>query len=68
MCTVSEAKAENRCLQTKHVREVSFIINEAGKVYKPLIEFVYLGVAVSADKKISVAISWRLQRDWAYFQ
>ena len=39
--TVSEAKTEIVCLQTKGGEKVSFTINAAGQVYKQKIEFVY---------------------------
>ena len=39
--TVSEAKTEILCLQTKGGKKVSLTINAAGQVYKQKIEFVY---------------------------
>ena len=41
--TVSEAKTDIMCRQTKGGGKVSFTINAAGQVYKQAIEFVYLG-------------------------
>ena len=40
--TISEAKTEIMCLQTKDGGEVLFAFNAAGQVYKETIEFVYL--------------------------
>ena len=61
--TVSEAKTEIMCLQTKGGGKLSFTINAAGQVYKQTIDFVYLG-----DRELSIEISRRLQRAWACFQ
>ena len=66
--TVSEAKTEIMCLETKRGGKVSFTINAAGQVYKQTIEFVYLGRAITADRDLSIEIKRRLQRAWACFQ
>ena len=66
--TVSEAKPESMCLQTKGGGKVSFTINAAGQVYKQTIEFAYLGGAITADRDLSIEITRRLQRAWAWFQ
>ena len=65
--TVSEAKTEIMCLQTKGGEKVSLTINAAGQVYKRTIEFVYLGGAITTDRDLSIKITRRLQRAWAYF-
>ena len=41
--TVSEAKTEIMCLQTKGGGHVPFTVTAAGQVYKQTVEFVYLG-------------------------
>ena len=51
--TVSEAKTETMCLETKGAGKVSFTINAAGQVYKQTIEFVYLGGAITADRDLT---------------
>ena len=66
--TVSEAKTDILCLQTKGGGKVSFTIIAAGQVYKQTVEFVYLGGAITADRDLSIEITWRLQRAWACFQ
>ena len=66
--TVSEAKTEKMCVETKDGRKVSFTINAAGQVYKQTIEFVYWGGAITADRDLSIEITRRLQRAWACFQ
>ena len=66
--TVSEAKTEIMCLQTKDGGKVSFTINAAGQAYKQTIEFVHLGGAITADRDLSIEITRRLQRAWACFQ
>ena len=66
--TVSEAKSEIMCLETKGGEKVSFTINAAGQAYKQTIEFVYLGGAITADRDLSIEITRRLQRAWACFQ
>ena len=66
--TVSEAKTEIMCLQTKGGGNVSFTINAAGQVYKQTIEFVHLGGAITADRDLNIEITRRLQRAWACFQ
>ena len=53
---------------TKGGGKVSFTINAAGKVYKQTIEFVYLGGAITADRKLSIEITRRLQRAWVCSQ
>ena len=63
---VSEAKTDIMCLQTEGGGKVSFTINAAGHVYKQTIEFVYLSEAITVDRDLSIEISWRLQRAWAY--
>ena len=55
--TVSEAKAEIMCLQSKGGGKVSVTIKSAGQVYKQTIEFVYLGVAITADRDLSIEIT-----------
>ena len=45
--TVSEAKTEIMCLQTKGGGHLSFTISAAGQVYKQMVEFAYLGGALS---------------------
>ena len=47
--TVSEAKTEIVCLQTKGGRHVPFTVTATGQVYKQTVKFVYLGGAISAD-------------------
>ena len=49
--TVSQAKTDILCLQTKGGEKVSFTINAAGQVYKQTIEFVHLGGTITADKR-----------------
>ena len=66
--TVFEAKTGIICLQTKYGEKVSFAINAAGQVYKQTIEFVYSGGAISANRDLSVEVTRRLQRAWAFFQ
>ena len=66
--TVSEARTDIMCLQTKGGGKVSFTINAAGQVYKQTIESVYLGGAITADRDLSIEITRRLQRAWACFQ
>ena len=66
--TVSEAKTDIMCLETKGGRKVSFTTNAAGQLYKQAIEFVYLGGAITADRDLSIEITRRLQRAWACFQ
>ena len=66
--TVSEAKTEIMCLQTKGGGKVSFTINAAGLVYKQTIKFIYLGAAITTDGDLSIEITRRLQRAWACFQ
>ena len=66
--TVSEAKTEIMCLQTKDGGNVPFTVTAAGQVYKQTLEFVYLGGAISADwTRRSVEVTRRLQRAWACF-
>ena len=66
--TVSKAKTEIMCLETKGGGKVSFATNAAGQVYKQTIEFVYLGGAITANRDLSIGITRRLQRAWACFQ
>ena len=66
--TVSEAKTEIMCLETKGGGKVFFTINAASQVYKQTIEFVYLGGAITADRDLSIEITRRVQRSWACFQ
>ena len=66
--TVSDAKAEILCLETKGGGKVSFTTNAVGQVYKHTIEFVYLGRATTADRDLSIEMKRRLQRAWACFQ
>ena len=47
--TVSEAKTEVMCLQTKGGGHVPFTVTAAGQVHKQTVEFVYLGGVISAD-------------------
>ena len=68
MTTVSDGKTDIMCLQTDYGGEVSFTITAAGQVYRRTINFVYLSGAISADRKLSVEITRRLQRAWACFQ
>ena len=63
--TVSEAKTEIMCMQTKGGGKVSFSTNAAGQVYKHAIEFANLGEAITADRDLSIEIPRRLQRAWA---
>ena len=66
--TVSEAKTEIMCLQTKGGGHVPFTVTAAGQVYKQTVEFVYLGGAISADWDLrSVEVTRRIQRAWACF-
>ena len=57
--TVSEAKTEITCLQTKGGGKVSFTI----KCSRPgiqTIEFVYMGGAITADRELSIEITRHL--------
>ena len=66
--TVSEAKTEIVCLQTKGGGHVPFTVTAVGQVYKQTVEFVYLGGAFSADWDLrSVEVTRRIQRAWACF-
>ena len=58
--TVFEAKTEMMCLETKGRGKVPFAINAAGQVNKQIIEFVYLGGAITADRDLSIEITRRL--------
>ena len=49
LLTVSEAKTEIMCLQTKCGGHVPFTVTAVGQVYKQAFEFAYLGGAISAD-------------------
>ena len=53
--------AETMCLQAKDGGKVSCTVAAAGRVYKHTIEFVHLGEANSARRKLSVERSRRLQ-------
>ena len=66
--TVSEAKTEIMCLETKSGGKLSFTVNAAGQVYKQTIQFVYFGGAIAADRDRSIEMTRRLQRAWACFQ
>ena len=66
--TASEAITEITCLETKVGGKVSFTINAAGQVHKQIIEFVYLGGDITADRDLSIKIPWHLQRAWACLQ
>ena len=66
--TVSEAKTDTMCLESKCGGKVSFSINAAGQVYQQKIEFVCLGGAITADRDLSIEKTRRLQRAWACFQ
>ena len=52
--TVSEAKTEGMCLQTKGGEKVSCTINAAGQIYKQTIKFVYLGMTITADRDLGM--------------
>ena len=66
--TVSEAKTEIMCLQTKGGRKVSFTVNAAGQVYKQTMRFVCLGGAITADRELCIETKRGLGRAWACFQ
>ena len=66
--TISDAKTEIMCRQTKGGGKVSFTPNAAGKVYKQTIERLYLGGAITADIGLSIEITRRVQRAWVCFQ
>ena len=66
--TVSDAKTEIICRQTKGGGHVPFTVTAAGQVYKQTVEFVYLGGVISADWDLkSVEVTSRIQRAWACF-
>ena len=66
--TASEARTEIICLRTKDGRHVPFTVTAAGQVYKQMVEFVYLGGAISADWDLrSFEVTRRIQRAWACF-
>ena len=66
--TVSEAKTEIMCPQTKGGGHVPFTVSAAGLVYKQTVELVYLGGAISADWDLrSVEVTRRVQRAWVCF-
>ena len=47
---------------------VPFTVTAAGQVYKQMVDFVYLGGAISADWDLrSVGAKRRIQRAWACF-
>ena len=66
--TVSEAKTELMRLQTTGGGKMSFTINATGQAYKQTIEFVCLGGAISADRKLSIVVTRRLLRARACFR
>ena len=66
--TVSEAKMEIICLETKGGGKVCFTIGVAGQVYNQTIGLVYLGGAITADRDLSIETTRRLQRAWACLQ
>ena len=47
--TVSEAKTEMMCLETKDGEEVPFTLTAAGQVYKQADGFVYVGGAITEN-------------------
>ena len=53
--TVSKAKTEIVCLQTRDGGKVSFAINAVGQEYKQTIEFVYSCGAISANRDLSAS-------------
>ena len=56
------------CLQTKVGGHVPFAVTAAGQVYEQTVEFVYLGVTISADLDLrSVKVTRRIQRAWVWF-
>ena len=64
--TVSEAKTEIMCLQTKGGGHVPFTVTAAGQVYKQVVEFVYLGGDISAEWDLrSVEVTRQIQKAWA---
>ena len=66
--TVSEAKTDIMCLQTKGGGHMPFTVSAAGQVYKRTVEFVYLGGTISADWDLrSVEVTHRLQTSWVCF-
>ena len=66
--TVSEAKTEIMCLQTKGGGHVPFTVTAADQVCKQMVEFGYLGGAISADWDLrSVEVTRRIQKAWAGF-
>ena len=52
LLTVSEAKTEIMCLQTKGGGNVPFTVTATGQVYKQTVDFVRLGGAISADQDL----------------
>ena len=63
--TVSEAKTETMCLQTKHGGKVPLTVAAAGEVYKQVAEIVHLGGAISAGSDRTVETTRRVQRAWS---
>ena len=53
--TVSEAKTEKMCLQTKVGGNVPFTVTATGQVHQQALEFVYLDGAISADSTSRIA-------------
>ena len=66
--TVSEDKTDIMRLPTKDGGEVPFAINAAGQVHKETDDFVPLGGAINAHTDLSMEITHRLRRAWAWFQ
>ena len=66
--TVSEAKTEIMCLETKGGGKVSFTINAASQEYKQNNRVCVLVGAMTADRDLSIEITRHLQRAWACFQ
>ena len=55
--TVSEARTEITCVQTKGGGKASFTSNAAGQVYRQTIEFEHLGGAITADGDLGIEIT-----------
>ena len=65
--TISDAKTEIMCLQTKVGRRRRSPSMQPAR-YTKTITFVYLGGAITADRELCIEITRRLQRVWACFQ
>lgn len=63
--TVSEAKTETMCLQTKYGGNLFFNVTSADQVHKQTINFVCLCVAISAHRDLGVEVMRRIQGTWA---